>query len=408
MARAEAVTLLSLDRFARILGAHPLHWNGVFHDLAPVTTCGQPLMQYDWQVVDGISRESIALAIQDAEARISQYLGFKPLPTFEVDERHPLITPANPALYRTSLVGGAVGTQLDWGHLVAGGIEARTPISLNASITYTDEDLDGYAETATVQAPAVGIDADEICAFFPGEGADPSFEIRPIKVNVATGIATITMRREQLVIPALQERLDSTRAIDGSDNANFLTIVDVYRVWHDPQQQVQFLWRNWTSSCGCGGTACPSCYLSAQFGCTTVADYRLSIMTGQPAFWDAPTGQYVFTPYAVPRQPDSARFWYRAGYRDKTRARPMRDMDPRWERAIAAYAVTFLDRPFCACRNVENISNHWGQDMAKMTPNEGASRLGAKWIDNPLGTTRGAIHAWRLIRTEALGDAANP
>ena len=121
--------------------------------------------------------------------------------------------------------------------------------------------------------------------------------------------------------------------------------------------------------------------------------------------WNDAMQQYEGTMYAVGRAPDRARFWYRAGYRDHTRTRPMREMDPRWERAIAAYAITFLDRPFCGCRNVENIANHWGQDLARATP-EGSNRVGSKWLDNPLGTTQGAIHAWRLIRTEMLGSAA--
>lgn len=410
MARAETKTLLALDKFAKIMGSHPLHFNGVQHDtLAPATTCGQPLMQYDWQTADGISRESIATAIADAEARISQYLGFKPLPVFEVDERHSVPTPRDPSLLRGGLMnvlGLGISMQLDWGHVVAGGVEVRTPITVNAPIVYTDEDVDGYPETATITVATTVTDENEIALLLPGESTS-EFEIRPISVSIFGGVATITARREQLVIPALFERLDSTRAIDGAGASNFLTIVDVYRIWHDPSQQAQFLWENQFGSCGCAITTCATCYLGAQFGCTLVRDYRLGLITGQPALWNTETQAYEFTAFGVGRAPDRARFWYRAGYRDQTRRRPMREMDQRWERAIAAYAVTFMDRPFCSCRNVENITHYWMEDLATSSPDR-TNRLSNKWLDNPLGTTRGALHAWRLIRTEALGSSVTP
>lgn len=411
MARADTRTLLSLDRFFKIMGVHPLHANGVTHDsLAPATTCAQPLMQYDWQTSDGVSRESIANAIADSEARIAQWLGFKPLPTFEVDERHSMPTPADPSLQRSRLLtstGAGVTVKLDWGHVVAGGVQGKTAILLSAPVVYSDEDADGYFETATLVVAASVTDPNEIALFLPGEDGAPEFEVRPIKVTISGGNVTIVARREQFVIPALFERLDSNRAIDGANDANFLTVADVYRVWHDPSQQVQFLWENQFGSCGCSITTCATCYLAAQFGCTVVRDYRLGLISGQPALWNAATNGYEFTTYSIARAPDRGRFWYRAGYRDPTRSRPMHDMDPRWERAIAIYAATLLERPFCACKNAENITQRWNVDLG-VTNREGSHRLSTKnWLDNPLGTREGAVFAWRLIRDHALGDSVS-
>jgi hypothetical protein len=412
MARADARTLLSLDRFARIMGAHPLHFNGVHHEtLAPATTCGQPLMQHDWQVVDGVSRESIAVAIAEAETRITQWLGFKPLPVFERDERHNIVRPSTRDFSRVRMFtpnGLGVAVKLDYGHVVSGGIEGKTVIALSAVIAYSDEDADGYPETATITVPTTLTNPDEICIYFAGEGGDPSFEVRPITVTFASGFATITARREQFVIPSLTERLDSTRAIDGALDENFVSAVDVYRVFIDPSQQIQFLWENQWGSCGCGTEACPTCWLGAQFGCSVVRDYRLGLISGQPAMWNGVTGSYEYTSYAQARQPDRGRFWYRAGYRDQTRRRPSHEMDPRWERAIAVYAAAILERPFCGCRNIENISNYWRVDMSESSASASGGtsyRLTDRMLDNPLGTTRGAMHAWRMIRNEALGDS---
>lgn len=407
MARAETRTLLPLDRFARIMGVNPLHFNGVFVEgLSPVTACEQPLMQYDWQTADGVSRESIAIAIADAEERIAQWLGFKPLPTFEVDERHAFQRPFSPGLFRytlTQLDGRAEAVKLDYGHVVAGGIERRDVIQTSASVTYTDDDADSYSETATISVTTTVEDPNEIVVCLPGEGGAPEFEVRPITVSIVNGAATITMRREQLVIPALYDRLDSTRAIDGANDSNFLTVVDVYRSWHDPSQQVQFLWENAGNSCGCGTTGCATCYIGAQFGCSTVRDYKLGLISGSPAVWDATTSSYTYSPYFVGRSPDKARWWYRAGYRDQTRARPMREMARKYERAISVMAASVLERPFCGCKTVEAASQYWREDFALLTQDH-SFRVSSKLLDNPLGTTRGAVEAWRIIHAEALGD----
>lgn len=407
MARAETKTLLSLDRFARVMGVHPLHFNGVYvQDLAPATTCGQPLVQYDWQTADGVSRESIAVAIADAESRLAQWLGFKPLPSFELDERHGFVRPADPSLMRASLMqadGLAIATQLDWGYVVAGGIEKRDPIQLNVNVTYSDGDADGYKETATIAVGTTVTDPNEIIIAFPGEGGMVEWEIRPIRVSIAGGVATITARREQLVNPSTQESMvTGTRGVDGSVDANFAPRVDVYRAWHDPSQQVQFLWENPGSACGCNSSACQACYIGAQFGCSIVRDYRLGLISGIPAVWDDLAQAYAATTYFVPRAPDKARWWYRAGYRDTTQLRPFRDMDRRWERAISIFAASMLERPFCGCKSAESITHYWQEDLG-MSTTDHSFRVGQKWLDNPLGTTRGAIEAWRIIRTEALG-----
>lgn len=389
------------------MGVNPLHFNGVFVEgLSPVTTCEQPLMQYDWQTADGVSRESIAIAIADAEERIAQWLGFKPLPTFELDERHAFQRPFSPTLQRWSLTqpnGQSEAVKLDYGHVVAGGIERRDTIQNSASVTYTDEDADGYFETATIVVPTTVTDPNEIVVCLPGEGGAPEFEVRPITVSIVNGSATITMRREQLVIPALFERLDSNRAIDGMVDANFLTIVDVLRSWHDPSQQVQFLWENANSGCGCGSVACATCYIGAQFGCSVVRDYRLGLISGSPALWDESTSSYTYSSYFVGRSPDKARWWYRAGYRDQTRARPFREMARKYERAISVMAASVLERPFCGCKTVEAASQFWREDFALLTQDH-SFRVSSKLLDNPLGTTRGAVEAWRIIHAEALGD----
>lgn len=414
MARSDTLTSLPLDRYAALMGMNPLHFNGVVSDVSPVTVCGQPMMQFDWQAVDAVSRESLAWAIADAEQRIAQYLKFKLLPTFEFDERHSMGRPAGPEAFRSRLIGPSglgAAIRLDWGHVVAGGIERRELVTANAPVVYTDDDADGYLETATVTVSTSATDPNEIALVMPGEGGDALWEIRPIKVSISSGICVIVARREQLVIPAVSLGFATgARAVDGADPTMFLPSIDVYRVWHDPSQQVQFLWESpaW-GGCGCGGVSCQTCYLSAQFGCSVVRDYRLGLIAGTPAIWNTATSAYEFTQYALNRAPDRARFWYRAGYRNQRAKRPMVEMAPQWERAVAMLATTLLERPFCGCSNVENITRYWRDDLAvnsSDTTGGSSNRTSNKWLDNPLGTARGAVHAWRIIKNEALGEAA--
>lgn len=382
------------------MGVHPLHFNGVVADIAPTTVCGQPIMQHDWQTADGVSRDAIALAIADAEQRISQYLGFKLLPTFEADERH--------EFSRSGLVAGSV--KMNYGHVVAGGIERRDVIQLNVPVVYSDDDADGYKETATVAVSTAFTDLNEFAMVMPGEGGAVEWEIRPIQVSVSGGVATLVARREQLVNPVVSSGFATgTRAVDGSDDAQFLLSVDIYRVWHDPSQQVQFLWEaNSWGLCGCGMNYCQTCYLSAQFGCTTVRDYRLGLIAGTPATWNVSTSAYESAAFSVMRAPERGRFWYRAGYRNQRARKPMLEMDTRWESAVSKLAATLLERPICGCPNVENITRYWRDDLAvnsSDTTGGSTNRLSNRWLNNPLGTARGAIHAWRIIRNEAIGDA---
>lgn len=410
MARANDRTLLPLDTWARIMGMHPLHFNGVqVQDLAPATTCGSPIMQYAWQTANGVAREDIANAIADAEARIAQYTRFKLLPTFEADERHqwPGGMPPIQSAWNRSW-SNAPSIKLDYGNLIAGGVEGRTLSNANAPITYTDADADGYAETATVTVITSISDINEIALFYPNEDGDPAWEIRPINVSILNGVATIRFRREQCVNPGLLEGFGG-RSVDGLDSAMFLTAADVYRVWHDPRQQIQFLWANpsW-GGCGCATATCATCFLGAQFGCTVVDDYRTGMISASSSAWNSTTETYEPAALAYNRAPDRVRVWYRAGHRNQASKRPFVDMDSRWARAVAYLATSLLTRPMCQCENVTSAVSHWQDDLAKSVASQGAAEnynLDRDLLGNPFGTTRGGIYAWQVFRRESIGEA---
>lgn len=412
MGRASTRTLLPLDTFAKIMGINPVHFNGIdLPNLSPSVTCGQPMMQYDWQSAGAMSRETLATVIADAEDRISSYVGFKLLPTFEADERHPWprsVDPSRMAMGTRTPTGQQAAVKMNWGHVIAAGVRRADLVEANAPIVWSDPDGDGYRQTATITTVTTVTDRNEIALYAPGTLGDPEWEIRPIKVVISGGSAVITLRRELLVIPALQEEFTS-RAVDGSDDANFLPNVDVYRVWHDPSQQVHLLWEG-GSTCGCGNSGCTTCYIQGQFGCAVVRNYRLGLVAASAGAWNSDTSTFESAQLALGRAPDSARFWYRAGYRDATVPRSMHEMYPKWARAVAHLAAGSLEHPLCECQNTAHQLSYWRDDLSFVKGTQSSSesyRTSARTLDNPFGSTRGALVAWRAMRMEQIGDSAS-
>jgi len=390
------------------MGIHPLHAAQVIIPDMPPTVCAQPWLQHPWQAADRIGREDLAVAIAQAEADLERYLRARLAPSWEVDEWRPTIRPYKPELLNSNskdIRGYEQVVEANWKHFVSGGVQLKTLIEAASAIVYTDLDGDGYFETATSTSPVSFTNPCEVYAYYPNEGGDDAFEIRPVDVSIVAGVATITFRRELAVLNELYEAFDAD-AVDGTDNANFLTTVDIYRKENDPSQQATFLWEPF-SMCGtCDGGGCGQCAYQVQTGCLRArGDPRNSMVAFQPGEWDAATE--TFTPFGwqLPRQPDLARLWYYAGLRDMRMACPERGMPAEWERVVAYYAAALLDRPLCECNNVHAWIEHWRRDLA-VSGEEGLSVSRAD-LDNPFGTKYGAVHAWRRVigSRDSVGEA---
>lgn len=422
MARAEAITKLSLDRWARILGIHPSHFNGIFFGSSP-SVCAQPWMQHAFQAADRVGREEVANAIAQAEADIERHLGYRLLPSWEVDEWIPSIRPFRPELLNLTSVdvrGFAQTVEAQWGYLISGGIRSSELITADAAIAYSDLDGDLYDEIATVTITvAAGTSPCELKVYYPASNALVSsgglneWEIRPIEVSIMGTTATIAFRRDLAVLPEMWSDYfppadDShLRGVDGAVDTNFLDEVDVYRVYNDPQTQVSFLWEPFGSGCSCA-SSCVLCAYSAQTGCLMLrGDPRHSIVSYRPGSWDADAEAFDSESWIESRQPDIVRLYYYAGWRDKRLACPTVKMDSEWERVVAYYAAALLDRPICECNNIRAWVDHWQRDLA--IAGEEGLRVSDKDLDNPFGTRRGAVFAWRRVNAQgvAVGRAAH-
>lgn len=84
------------------------------------------------------------------------------------------------------------------------------------------------------------------------------------------------------------------------------------------------------------------------------------------------------------------------------RTYPLIQMDPELERSIAYYSLSLLRRELCGCSNAEALVKHWTEDYADRGRTGGNHDISWEDRDNPLGTTRGAIFAWKLIRRRRI------
>lgn len=437
MANASTYTCLSLDRFAQLVGLHPLHFNQVevrLPDGGAIDECGMPIVQYSWQAGERLGREEIAMAISDAESDMERYLGFSVGPRWITQESVRVPRPQKPELFNGLAMDARamyLGLKTELGYVESGGQEAVTLLHAAAPVLYTDLDGDGYKETATIVASGLpgSTVAQEVGIWYPGTGGTPGdnmWEVRPCKVTVlpdlygGTVTATIVARREQFLASDFMMGL-LPRAQDGLDDANFLATVDIYRHWTDPQKQALFAWERvpfsgmWGYMTGvlgcndCGTTGCPQCASYEAWGCIETRDKRNGIIAIHPfTTWNVALGQFDNLTSSgismVWRTPDRLLLNYRAGY-----PRPSNGLvDGRFERAVAYLALANLDRLLCNCNMLKALVSHWQEDLAQQVLSSGSGssfKLSPNTLGNPFGTTRAGINAWSSIFPELKGEA---
>lgn len=411
MARSDIVTLIPLDRAAKILGIDPFHFNMITTLRRPQTNaCDDIWFQYADQRIGQASRYDLSVALFQAEQQTTQYLGYSPLPTWFSDEERSIAVPYAVELtnYRgINSRGKPKSIRSKFGYVIEAGARAKTLIEERSSVSYCDLNGDGYEETATVTVSTTVTDPQEISIYFTGKDGEDVWEIRPIDVSISSGIATITFQKYLVPLPELWENEPSEddpqwRTIDGDNEENFVETVDVYRVYTDTSNQATLYYEN---NCGsCGGSGCPSCEFDTESACLRVRDSRLGVFSYSAATWDEDTESFVFSDgcYA---NPSKIKINYRAGFvNGGTAARtkyPYKQMDTMWERSIVYYAFTLLDRADNVCDNTQNIWKNMSEDLALAEGGRSFS-MSFKHMQNPMGTTRAAINLWRMIEQHRL------
>jgi hypothetical protein len=76
-------------------------------------------------------------------------------------------------------------------------------------------------------------------------------------------------------------------------------------------------------------------------------------------------------------------------------------MDPFWQTVIARFAAAELARPICGCDDANRELYRWQFDLAR-TSGAGDEAYGAisqDDLNNPYGTRRGHVFAWRAVQS---------
>jgi len=84
-------------------------------------------------------------------------------------------------------------------------------------------------------------------------------------------------------------------------------------------------------------------------------------------------------------------------------------MDRKFQVAVARMAAAELARPICACDEANRELYRWQFDLARTggANDESYGAVSATDLDNPFGTRRGHVYAWRMIK-EIRNLVGNP
>jgi hypothetical protein len=407
-------TLLSLARFARMIGIAPLHFAGASTpNLNPQvfptgSTCGDVWPRYDWQKSDQVSHESLAYAIKDAEETLAKEVHYFSAPMWIAGEEQ--MFPRD--FYRESVYGTVdirgfrKGLNANYGKIIGGGqrgtVLLGTADIISGSLHYSDIDGDGLFETATITLLNQTID--DVCeakVYFTGMDGIQEWEIRPPRSkSLSGGTLTITFDSWLLIDPDLLSLFptDDFQAIDLSDTTPLVKSVEVYQEYNDVSLPSSiFKWENDAFECTiCGGVGCVACSNTEQDGCLQVREPEAGIVAPVPARYD---GTWMVSSFNVCRAPDKVELYYLAGERSNEYLRgvscdPLSDM---WAWCIIWLAIARLERPPCSCNRLKNMFDYLREDLAHSTQS-GSYFEGTDLQTNPFGTHRGELMAWKRVK----------
>lgn len=386
MARANTFTLLPLDTWAKVMQLNPFEFNqiGTGFPVDNSAQCDHVFFQYSWQQ-DFLSREEIGNCIGMAEDMIAVELGYWPAPKYFVNEVQQYPRPGNRELYAggRTVRGQLKSVQLNWHKVQGGGLFARTSIAAGVAVTLSDSDGDGINDKFTLTQATTITDPNEIAVYFTtadrnSEPIDETWRIRPVRVSIAAGIATITGHSSLLVVPDLTFRTDA-QVLNVTTAANYVTTLDVYRIYTDDDtttsKQGNAIWE--LTPCAdppCGVEYSPLCIGARQ---AEIGFVSVSYTPVDTCHW---------------RAPDRVSVNYLAG-------EPLVDgqMSQQMADIVAHLATALLPVEKCGCERADRIIAYW-REVAPASGEGMRVQLTGSYKDNPFGPQRGAMYAYEKVQ----------
>lgn len=416
-------SLLPLDTWRNILGYHPWHfWGWADDTIVPVTSaCNTVVFQHPWQMADAAGRDEISRAIEQAEERIKDFLLYYPAPKYLTKE---LMFPRYPdqRFDRVRYIDGsgrwpAVKVE---GHVQKVGVETLTLLSGAAvNVTYSDLDGDGLDESWSASVAVTFTDTTQVDVYFAaadrldGDPVGERYKIAPVKVTISGGVATVKGKSWLMGKPILYEGFGEN-ILDPLDATNFVSTVEIYRHYCDPTgttvdtAQSKLIWETRPHAYFC---ACTSCSGVVPPGFTNYADpaaegygiARVALRQAElgelgvgEAAYDVTQGVWLQINWNMCRPPDRILVRYLAG-------KPLvnGEMEKRFQNVVTYLAAAELAKPICACQQANKNLYNWQFDLARTGGADGESygAISVEDLNNPFGTRRGQVYAWKETRT---------
>lgn len=409
-------TALSLEEWRQVFGWHPYHfWGMADNDILAVTAqCDEVVYGYAWQDNQIIGRFEITEAIARAEQKLADYLHYRP---------GPIYTEAAvtwPAAGDPRMIRGSVDAQGRWlsvdlpeGEIRAIGTELRTLIG-NTAVSLIDADGDNINDRFSATIATTVTDVTEIACYFiaadrlNGDEVSERYRIRPLDVQISAGTATIRGPAWLLTRPINSEGFRMAPK-DPASAGVLATSIAVYQRTTNASStavatsQAVITWETrpchgWWCCCGCqspspfGGSPYDPAATAQAVARAGIRNARLGTVFAADAAYDATTGIWSALDWAVCTQPDTVTVRYLAG-----KALVNFRMDPTLTQVVAHLAAAEMERPICSCEVANRAIDHWQLDLAYAGPGKEVYQVSQTDLDNPFGTRRGHVEAWRYV-----------
>ncbi|KPV50580.1 hypothetical protein SE17_26075, partial [Kouleothrix aurantiaca] len=198
------------------------------------------------------------------------------------------------------------------------------------------------------------------------------------------------------------------RPIDPSDATKFVTTLEVYQRTTNGDgttvdtSQATLVYESaacggWWG-CGPSGSTDPGSIgpLVARAG---IRDRTLGLLTPAAATYDASTGTWAQTPCdGCAPDPDRVILRYLAGYPLEADGQ----VAPHLRQAVVALAAAELKQRICACRESNRRLHMLQQDLTLQSTTTERYQVSARDLDNPFGTRRGHVMAWKIAQEYLL------
>jgi hypothetical protein len=419
---------LPLDTWRAFCGFPPWHfWQ--FADgpgnnaIVPIDSkCSTLVYEYDWQGSDAAGRASLRESIREAERMLLDYLGYRVAPEYvKTTVAWPRLGDASMGRLRDyDATGRRVAVLAPEGYIQAMGVEQLTLVGTatvaGGELVYSAVFNAGLQDTFTITLPTTATDPTQIAVYFAAtdrfDGEDFSdavgerWRIEPVQVTISGGNVVIVGRKWLVGKPILYQN-PVAAALNPQTATNFVTSLEVYTRTTNgggtsvTTSQATLIYES--NNCGpCWGRCCcgggppassdpdATGLVIARAG---IRNSELGQVTPGAATYDPTTGAWssAWCCAGAYCDPDRVTLRYLAGY-------PL-DSDGQFARKLRAMTCQLAGaeakRRICACRETNEKLFDLQQDLSLEATQSEKYTTTTEQLNNPFGTRRGHVKAWR-------------